>query len=552
MQQTALQGFVEELTKIGDVMGIPDRSVTHPIPTVKEPKTWEFGVHEHHAEKAGKHFDLRLGDPSTGHAHSWAMRYWPAPGETRLAVLQPTHTIEYMDFKGTIPSGYGAGKVNLHQRGKAEVISSSKGHVRFNVYTGQKIEEYLLRDTGNGWMLKNFTPTKEDVSAIKLEKPKYREVKPSQLDADRPDTVWQAKIDGAHVLYDFPESGRTPNIYSCRPTVRDQGIIEHTARVPGALTRSTPGALKGSLLRGELYAVGPDGRALPASSVGGILNAGVWKSREKQEVEGKLVPVVFDVVRFKGKDVEHLPYSQKRELLEKAVKAAPWLSLPRTAEAPEEKRRLFEEIKKGHEPSTKEGLIEWHLDKSGPTKAKFKQDQDVYVKDIFSEKSKRGLAGGFSFSLTQDGPVAGRVGTGMSHALKKDLLDNPDRYVGLKARIEAQRAPVHHAPRSPSFIGWHLDQKIPETVKMAGHAEQRLEQRTDVSPATLRRLQKRLAATDWPAQVHKGYVPLFSKGVLNGYAAIKTVGPDHTPVIATVLAPHMTPQGQNVEHILQL
>ena len=457
--------------KVGEFApGIPKKGWTAEFPTFKKPVPLEFGLHHHKSEGPAKeHFDLRLGDPDTGHAHSWAMKYWPKPGENRLAVMQPTHTIEYMDFEGRIPEGYGKGDVSLAKRSKTEIVSSSKGHVRFNLYNGKSNEEFLLRHTdGNKWLLRNITPTKESVD-IPLSKPKYKVISAEDLDPENPNTVLQAKIDGAHVLFNFKDTGSTPDIFSYRPTARATGLIEHTHRVPGVLEQRTPKELKNTVLRGELYAVDRRNRALSAAQVGGILNANVWKSREKQKEEGKLVPTVFDVVKWKGKDVSDAPFEEKQQLLQEAVKAAPWLKIPRTATTPKQKEKLIADIKSGKEPSTEEGVIEWHLDKSIPRKAKFLREEDAFVRGIFKEEGKhlRPLAGGFEMSRTHSGPVVGRVGTGFSLALKKDMIENPDKYIGLQARIKTTPAPAKYAPRAAKFVGWHLDQDLPENIKHA-------------------------------------------------------------------------------------
>jgi hypothetical protein len=448
--------------------GIPRKEASHPFPKVKEPRTFEFGLHHHFSEGAAKeHFDLRIGDTATGHAHSWAMKYWPKPGEARLAVQQPTHTIPYMDFKGRIESGYGKGRVELARREKTEVVSSSHDHVQFNLYTGKASEEFLLRKTdGKQWLLHNITATRKE--ELPSSKPGYKTVDVGKLDLEDPQTVLQAKIDGAHVLYDFKKPGSTMDVMSYRPTERATGVIEHTHKLPNFHQHKTPSALKDTLLRGELYATDSSGKALAAARVGGLLNAGVWKSREKQKEEGKLLPAVFDVVKWKGKDVEEAPYSQKLEMLREAVRHAPWLHIPRTAETPEEKKKLIADVRDGKEPSTEEGVVEWHLEKHLPRKSKFLRENDAYVKDVFMEQGvRKGLAGGFSFSRTPDGPVVGRVGTGFSHELKRDMAQNPEKYKGLHARIATQPAPSHYAPRAPAFRSWHLDQDLPENIKMS-------------------------------------------------------------------------------------
>lgn len=454
--------------------GLPSKKVKHPFPEVKKPSTFEFGLHHHFSEgAAGEHFDLRLGDPATSHAHSWALKYWPKPGEARLANFQPTHRMSYMDFQGYLGSGYGKGQVNLARREHAEIVSASPEHVRFNLYPGNESEEYLLRKTdGDKWLLHNTTTTRSSGAGMKLpsSKPSYKALEPEKLkDELHADTVWQAKIDGAHVLYDFRDTGSQQKVFSYRPAERATGIIEHTHRLPDFHTMRTPKELRDTTLRGELVAMDEKGKALPPERVGGILNSGVWKSRQKQRQEGKLVPFVFDVVKWKGKDVSNAPYEEKRKYLELATAAAPWLKMPRTATTPEDKKKLYDDILHKREPSTEEGLISWKKDSPAPTKAKFRNEVDVYLRRPFMEKSTKpgrqaGMAGGFEYSLTKDGPIVGRVGTGMSHALKKDLAENFPKYEGLAARTLMQRG---YVGRAPAFISFHLDQPLPEGIKVA-------------------------------------------------------------------------------------
>jgi hypothetical protein len=453
--------------------GIPAGRVVKPLPRFQEPKTWEFGIHRHQAERAGTHFDLRLGDPETGRAHSWSLRHLPKPGEMRLAVRQPTHTLPYMDFKGRIAAGYGKGDVELARRDRAEVLRAGEDEVRFNVYPGREAEEYALRRRkGDSWLLQNVTTTRKvgPAQLLPSSKPAYKTVKQEKLRTDDPDTELQAKIDGAHVLYQFKKPGQTPRVFSYRPAERVTGLTEHTHKLPGFHARQTPSGLRDTIVRGELYAVDRAGRALPAARVGGLLNAGVWKSREKQEAEGELKPMAFDIVRYRGRDVENEPYSVKKKLLDSIRKLAPWLGKPRTATTPEEKLKLVYDIMEGLEPSTEEGVIEWHKDRPVPAKSKFLEERDVFVRNIFPEagtKRRGTMAGGFEYSTSPKGPIVGRVGTGFSHAMKRDMLEQPSKYEGLKARVMTQRAPEHYAHRAPAFHSFHLEQDLPESVKAA-------------------------------------------------------------------------------------
>src|SRR3990172_6331554 len=127
--------------------GIPRHRKIRKIPTLKN-KKWEFVVQEHDAFRAGKHWDLRLGDPKTEFAHSWAVpraKFPDIKNPKLLAIPQSTHTLDYMDFEGDIPYGsYGAGKVKQIKRETVDIFSTSPDKIVFDI-PGEG--EMILRKT---------------------------------------------------------------------------------------------------------------------------------------------------------------------------------------------------------------------------------------------------------------------------------------------------------------------------------------------------------------------------------------------------------------------
>jgi len=446
---------------------------------VKTPRTWEYGLHEHDADRRGLHLDLRLGDPATGHAHSWALQpKMPAPGDVAWAIQQPTHTVEYMDFKGRIPEGYGKGDVVLKDRAKTEILNATPDHITFAVYRGQGPEEYTLhRIDGNKWKFYNRTLTRDKVPDLPLDKPKYKDGDYTSLDPSKEETVWSAKIDDAHNLFFLPKDGRV-RVISYRPTSRPSGVIEHTHKIESLHNTWTPKDVAGTVLRGGLYALNPEtGNATPNNVLAGMLNANVWKSRDAQKVHGKLIPVIYDVVMYKGREMSNAPYEEKLHVLQEVNKAIPSLVLPRMAKTRDEKIKLKDDIAAHRLPETKEGLVVWPL-KSGdaPIKAKITKEHDVYVKEIFPGEGRLSgaSAGGFTYAHDSDGDEVGRVGTGLSDSLRRHMWENKDNYKGMVATVSAQDKYDSGALRAPSFLGWHLDKNDQTRLDAVKHSGESL------------------------------------------------------------------------------
>jgi bifunctional non-homologous end joining protein LigD len=153
---------LEEYRRKRDFNQTPEPS-GDPIPRAREEQSaWEqlphgsrFCVQKHRATRM--HFDFRL--EHDGVLLSWAVPRGPSldPAKKRLAVQTEDHPIDYGEFEGVIPSGYGAGTVMLWDIGTFEWVKESaedfersrlKGDVKFRLQGTKLSGEFALVHIG--------------------------------------------------------------------------------------------------------------------------------------------------------------------------------------------------------------------------------------------------------------------------------------------------------------------------------------------------------------------------------------------------------------------
>src|SRR3954464_9189081 len=132
----------------------PSGDTKHRSPGGRTPRF--FCVQKHLASHL--HYDFRL--EHNGVLLSWAVPKGPSldPATKRLAMAVEDHPIEYGEFEGVIPSGYGAGIVMLWDRGtwtpEVDDVDAAlkKGDLKFTL-DGVKLKGswVLVRTKGGGW-----------------------------------------------------------------------------------------------------------------------------------------------------------------------------------------------------------------------------------------------------------------------------------------------------------------------------------------------------------------------------------------------------------------
>ncbi len=97
----------------------------------------KFVVQEHFASH--HHFDFRL--EMDGVAKSWAVpKGIPMKrGERRLAIQVEDHDVDYMDFEGIIPAGYGKGEVKIWDKGEYKLLKRTDDEIKVQL-NGSKVK----------------------------------------------------------------------------------------------------------------------------------------------------------------------------------------------------------------------------------------------------------------------------------------------------------------------------------------------------------------------------------------------------------------------------
>jgi hypothetical protein len=482
--------------------GLPDPKRFGTVEEIPSGKLLQYVIQRHLAERAGPHYDVRMGGGPPGRElFSWATRKeLPGPGGKISLFQQPLHRGSYAGFEGEIVSGYGKGTVKTHDKGSIVVTHADKDKIKFLV-AHKKYPEYftmvrqsgpptpktpnMARKQGGTWLLINTTPTsgakllKGKPEEVGLEKMRYAKVDAKDVDKlFSPDYMVQAKMDGASALYHLL-ADRIETL-SYRTSVTGRPII-HTYRVfgPAGATKGVkiPKELVGTILKGEIYgqrtgkrranAGQTPGEVIPPQELGGLLNASVQKSIETQQAKGiNLKNMLFDIVRLGKQPIPpaSLPAAERMAKLTEIMKVLPKdkFHLPETAQTPEEAKALWERISTGKHPLTSEGVVAWPTAGGPPKKVKVLPESDVWVRSIFpGEKRLAGTgAGGFEYSTAPEGPVVGRVGTGFSEDVRKEMLQDPEGWLGRMARIRAQGKYPSGAYRAPAFLGLHEDYPV--------------------------------------------------------------------------------------------
>jgi bifunctional non-homologous end joining protein LigD len=276
--------------------------------TSDPPRRPIFVIQRHDARRL--HYDFRL--ERAGALASWAVPRGlpPVPGERRLAVQVPDHALEYADFEGTIASGYGAGSVEIWDRGSYELVEEKPdGGLTVRLH-GERLDGLwtlvpaaLGGDARNWLVMRKRDETSRGAPAAP----------PTPMLATLAETVprgegwrFEVKWDGYRAISVCCD-GRA-RLFSRR----GNDLSERFAPVAQVLPEALGG--RDCIVDGEVCALTADGRASFSAM---------------QQGTGTLVVYLFDLIELDGRSLRSLPLEERRARLERLVDEGPVVRLSR-------------------------------------------------------------------------------------------------------------------------------------------------------------------------------------------------------------------------------
>ena len=280
------------------------------------------------------------------------------------------------------------------------------------------------------------------------EKPRYVELPREELARAagkiRRAASVQAKLDGVLTFVAILDDGVHVLAHRPGPSGRP---VEYD--IPGLRpSRRPPASLRGRILAGE-FLLERNGRPLPAEQASGYLH-----TRRRERYRGARPRIhLFDVLS------DDESWSRRRRKLEASyrwlVRHYPELFALSEHHDPEDALALFEAIARGEHPLTSEGVVLHRRGRPGGWKVKTHEDTHVYIRGFEpvrpGARYRRGV-GAIYYSLTPDGPIVGKIGSGIPDRLREELAENPEYYLGRRARIRHSGRYTSGAYRHPRLI----------------------------------------------------------------------------------------------------
>ncbi len=401
-----------------------------------------FVIQEHDATRL--HWDLRL--ERDGVLVSWAIPNGipMSPKENRKAVHVEDHPIDYIDFEGVIPEGYGAGTVKLWDTGTYDCEKWQPKKVIVNFHGERLSGRYALFEAGSpkDWMIHRMDPPADPDREPMPAHLVPMLAKLGSLPANEAGFGFEVKWDGIRAL-SYYEPGRF--------RIESRNLNDITAQYPELRRLGRQLGSRDAILDGEIVAL--DDRGRPSFE---RLQQRMHLTRDadiKRRV--KEVPVqylLFDLLYLEGRSTMARPYEERRALLESLDLEGPAWRVPPYHRG-EGSALLEASAKQGLE-----GVVAKKLDSayspgrrsSAWIKVKNKQRARLVVAGLLPEKERSERLGALLvgyFDPDEKLRYAGRVGTGWDSKERARLEK-------LLAPLARQRSPFEgkRGPRGAKYV----------------------------------------------------------------------------------------------------
>jgi len=451
------------------------------------PAGQRFCVQMHRASRL--HWDLRL--EHNGVLLSWAVPKGPTldPAQKRLAMQVEDHPVEYGDFEGVIPGGYGAGTVMLWDAGTVEWEPETaadvddalrRGDVKFILHGAKLRGHYALVHTGarphpgsnpsNAWLL---IKKRDDAAApgydaagaaVSVKTGRNMEQIAAGAGADA-DEVWRSGEGGGQLgaLLDGAPRRELPRdlrpmmaervdrafsidgwiwemkydgvralafVDDAKVTLRSRKGRDETARYPELQQLAGALLLRDAVIDGEIVAFSDDGR--PSFE---RLQARINLTRASDVARGReSAPVtfcVFDLLSAAGRDLRDLPLLQRKRALRAILRDAPGVLYADHVENDGE--AFFAAVRErgleGAVGKRADSRYEAGRRSRSWVKVKSWNTQDCVIAGWTSGRGGRGGLGALVLGVYDHGRLVhvGQAGSGLDTAMLRTLLDKLEK-----------------------------------------------------------------------------------------------------------------------------
>jgi len=308
------------------------------------------------------------------------------------------------------------------------------------------------------------------------------------------DWVAELKLDGARYVANFTETGI--HFTSRRTSVKDGKAVDKTQNLPHLNSRIK--GLDGTILDGEMMLSDINIRSNDVMSIMGALPA---LAIDRQKKSGWLRYYVFDCLKYKGKDLQSLPYSERIEYRHKAIEEwqkhiedSDFIREVKYCESEDKKKDLlYSAWKNGLEGIVLKNLkSEYEQDSRSANcwiKVKKERTFDVVImgydmperftlrktkdetagKKVFDKQSQewrwecenrfyqKGWIGAIRYGAYDSGKLV-EIGTtsGMDDSEREELSKNQKKYIGQVIELAGQEF-MKEGIRHPRFIRFRFD-----------------------------------------------------------------------------------------------